>query len=739
MRPSYRVLALVLFAAACETPTRPGPATESPPGQRLPDLTRQNPDTALLQTRIVRLMADRTARGLPTPVLSLEFRSQQGSSLAEVRNKVYAPGEGYSYTAKTVVYYRGPADAGLERWPAMTVRPEQSQKLGITSAELQARYVARREAASPGFWQRHRLGYEPRTYTVVESQTLTYPRRLDVQPAGARVSEQFGLSALQSAQTNLLFGFSFFIPSIGDTWSFGFEDVETLDLSFSLDFGIGLRLPMLAELESPEPMDEGSTYSGTSSVTGQNWNGTQYSDVSLPAEDGHEAYFKLTATGCVGLSGVIDSGPHCETVGPSEFTDFVTPLGSGNAVALPQISYPVVDAGVAGVDLVITPSVGSDKLTADWSVGGEATGGGALTFSSSASPVTLADVRAIDGPGTAAYSLTNFQYYFNQFLIAPGVRLWVDVEIPVFPDWEESWSLNLGSFDLGDFIPGLELALPIHGSPYSGPSSLALSVPILNVAPTATMSLTGGQLVVINGIPTVMGTTGEDFTFTGTSHDPGRDDLTLSWDWGDGPPAPDVSTLYPLGAPMGPNDAQDVQTHAFSRSCMYEVKFRSVDDDAAFAEAGASILVTETGNPSRLEGYWQKQLGRTGGNLLDAEVVNCYLRIVDRVSRIFSEVRAAATMPEAFVVVNVSQNSGSELEQLDREILVVWLNFAAGAIGYDQLVDTDDDGIADTPFVQVMQTAETVRLDPTSTVTALRVQTERLHQISQQFTKSNLP
>ncbi|HYG57099.1 MAG TPA: hypothetical protein VD902_03425 [Symbiobacteriaceae bacterium] len=44
-----------------------------------------------------------------------------------------------------------------------------------------------------------------------------------------------------------------------------------------------------------------------------------------------------------------------------------------------------------------------------------------------------------------------------------------------------------------------------------------------------------------------------------------------------------------------------------------------------------------------------------------------------------------------------------------------WLNFANGAIGYDELMDTDGDGVADTPFYVAMAGAEAVRLDPLAT------------------------
>lgn len=41
-------------------------------------------------------------------------------------------------------------------------------------------------------------------------------------------------------------------------------------------------------------------------------------------------------------------------------------------------------------------------------------------------------------------------------------------------------------------------------------------------------------------------------------------------------------------------------------------------------------------------------------------------------------------------------------------------NFANGAVEYDELVDTDFDGVPDTPLLDVLCDAEAARLDPTT-------------------------
>jgi hypothetical protein len=712
------VAATACIAACTDNSRVTAPAPEPP----APPAVSQQAYPTPMQARIAQRLLAREARGELVPSVSFEFQSAQGSSLAEVESKRYGPGEGYAYTAKTVLHYGGPAQAGLQRWPALTLRDDQARTLGVAREKLPDLYRAKMEKAHPGFWNRHQFGTEPRTYTITESARVVYPAAPPLAPADA--------SATATTQDELVLGFSVPGPGIHESWSFGFEDVEEVVFSFDLDWGLGVRLPIAGQLDSPEPLAEGSTYSATSTVEGRNWSSTQYADAGLQAQSGDEVYVFFVAQACAQLSGVVDAGG-CAGPNFRRARDFTTPFGPGVTVPFPTVSVPIVDEGVAGIDFDVTPAVGSDKITAHWSVFGEAFGSGNVLYTDPTSAATLSPVTAVDGPGLASFSLGQFRYYFNQFTLSPAVRVWVDVEIPVLPDWEDSWSFGLGTYDLSDFIGSLDLSVGVHAG--SSPTGLTLDVPIVNVAPTADITLVGGQQMTINGIPTVVANVGDNFTFTGMSHDPGRDGLTLSWDWGDGPPTPDESALYPVPGPTGPNNATDVRTHAFGRACLYDVTLQSVDDDAAVGEDHASILITEQGRAARLDGYWQRQLGRTGTSVLDASVMDCYLAIVGRVSSIFSEVRDASTMAAAYDVVNVRQSGDDEVQKLDRDILVAWLNFASGAIGYSQMVDTDGDGVADTMFRGVMAMAEAARVNPLSTVQTLRAYSQLLHHISQQF------
>jgi hypothetical protein len=64
----------------------------------------------------------------------------------------------------------------------------------------------------------------------------------------------------------------------------------------------------------------------------------------------------------------------------------------------------------------------------------------------------------------------------------------------------------------------------------------------------------------------------------------------------------------------------------------------------------------------------------------------------------------------------------SKRDQLDRDLLTAWINFANGAVGWNEFVDTNRNGIPDTLFHVAMQTAEAVRLNPSATPSQIDAQ-----------------
>jgi hypothetical protein len=267
-----------------------------------------------------------------------------------------------------------------------------------------------------------------------------------------------------------------------------------------------------------------------------------------------------------------------------------------------------------------------------------------------------------------------------------------------------------------------------------GTGSGAAGLTVNNVAPSALIDETGA--VLINGVPTIITNAGSPVDFSATSADPGSDDLTLTWDWDDGPPAPDV-TVVSLHAPPNPDPdpspdgsprlVTDNQTHTFGEACFYDVTFTSGDDDGG---TGADdIAVVNVGNfpDTRSHGYFKNEIRKLRDHT--AAGVQCLLDITGFMSQVFHEVRDAST-PQAATAVFDKSGSSLATDIFDVQLLAAWMNFADGRVVLTDLVDTNFNGVPDTTFSNLMAEAEAVRLNPAATRAQILAQKARLESLN---------
>ena len=250
-----------------------------------------------------------------------------------------------------------------------------------------------------------------------------------------------------------------------------------------------------------------------------------------------------------------------------------------------------------------------------------------------------------------------------------------------------------------------------------------------NVPPTATINTSGAADV--NGTPTFIVHEGQPLAIAGRSVDPGSDDLTLGWNWGDG--TPPLSNLFLVNPPLPdpavspsvqPRDRTDPRTHVYAAACAYLIGFSSNDDDAGSAATSANVIIVGNGSTFGA-GVWRHQFRyyNTGNGQTDftAAKLTCYLEIARYMSLVFDEAVAMSNFVQAEDVLWTNQTSDMR-ELFDQQALAAWLSFADGAIEYSQLVDTNFDRVADTPFLTAMATAEAVRLNPASTPAQIEYQ-----------------
>jgi len=251
----------------------------------------------------------------------------------------------------------------------------------------------------------------------------------------------------------------------------------------------------------------------------------------------------------------------------------------------------------------------------------------------------------------------------------------------------------------------------------TGADSFELTV--VNVDPTADIDMSGATTVA--GGPTFLTTVGEMVDMSAQVMDPGSDDLFTTWDWADGSMDQAASLVDdpnhdPFPSPtVDPRDIVAAASHAWMSPCLYQVVLTADDDDAGQGMDTAMVVVTGDAKGPRGAGYWMVHY-RGQIDHIDAETLACYQDIVGHMSAVFDEVTdGTSVFAETTDVLWTNDSRGDMIQLMERTLMAAWLNFAHGAFAWDQMMDTDGDGEADTPFSEVMETAEAVRLDPEST------------------------
>lgn len=415
-------------------------------------------------------LGQRQAAGLSVPRVSTS--QQITGSVALTMGSSIRP---FTVVTTTVIHFSGPEEAGYETWPRWIV--DEGMAPGghgtVAVGDYTDRYRAAVAAAVPGYWDRVEFGHEPRVHTVTETIRFSAPDSFPQAATGHTSTTEDVLMGFTYTGLNLWYGIedSVCTDILGDTFCGNFK------AGFNLEWALGLRLPAEVSLSGPATVAAGDAYRPSAVLTPLDWEADDYAQAGVDEHDGNEYVLKfiffIGAEGTLTeeLTGAtIDLCPDCNfQVDIDNSYSFTTPLGPGQAFPLGSITQEIYalelqlpDPLVASLSfsLGITPQLGSSRISADWRVLNGGTGNGSVEFTSAGTPVELGYV-VVDAPGSSSavdVELSNFRYWFNQFLIEifaeisfslPGIE-WPPLDIPIT------------TFDLTPLTPDNLLYLGAH-------------------------------------------------------------------------------------------------------------------------------------------------------------------------------------------------------------------------------------------------------------------------------------
>lgn len=359
-----------------------------------------------------------------------------------------------------------------------------------------------------------------------------------------------------------------------------------------------------------------------------------------------------------------------------------------------------------------------------------------VTVDNVAPTVTIDPIPAIDEHGTTTISGVVSDPGWEDVLTASidfddgaGPQPLAGALESVRPDATFTFSVDKQYGDDGSF------EVEVVGFDDDTSSSSSATAVVANVDPTAAIDGSGKQ--TYDGVSAFVLEAGEDLTVPVDATDPGSDDLTATWDWGDGTTDSQTSLVNPPFADppkspsVQPRDVTLQATHAYADACLYDLGVEVVDDDGGSASDAAVVLVTGNAEMSRGSGWWLNQYRDKPPQQFTTAELECYLAIVNHFSLVFSEHKQAKTRSEGAEVLNSPAKAPDDVI-FDQHALAAWLNFANGSVKLDTMVDTDGDGITDTTFGDAMLTAEMVRIDATSTTEEIKAQKDVVERIGTQ-------
>jgi subtilisin family serine protease len=252
-----------------------------------------------------------------------------------------------------------------------------------------------------------------------------------------------------------------------------------------------------------------------------------------------------------------------------------------------------------------------------------------------------------------------------------------------------------------------------------------------NVAPTAALQTAAGT--TWNGAQ--LATAGAPTVLAVRVTDPGSDDISAAWSFGDGARALSRSLLHPPTAdpPASPSAEPRSLTpavgHTYAKACARTVSVRATDDDGGVSPSRSrSVVVLGTSTTRRASAWWSAEF-RGVTSTVSAADRSCLLSSARALSTVFAERRPLTTTADAVAVLRPPTPTTAR-SRLDAQLLAVWLDVATGAVHLGDQLDTDLSGTPDTTVGAFLASTEATRNASSTTSSALAPLTTVLARVS---------
>lgn len=407
----------------------------------------------------------------------------------------------------TTLDYASPSDAGLTKWPSFIIKKGPNlQGTGTIKEGNYTNYVIEKapQIFGPG---KAIFGHEARRTIIVETLQAHTSLQTTVTPFPKIAPHHSPLAK------NVLMGFS--IPPQNIDWTiaatsqsctyvvfFGNTCVTWYDFKagFQLAYGLGMRLPATVSITGPNSMVASTTSTLKTTLTPKNFNSADYQAVGVQSNElyngdefiANENVFLGITLSSFGqplinwaIASDIDLASDCGC------PNFITPFGkdtNGNQKVFPihpitldstqtNLKLNVYGADI-GFGIQLQPLLGSNKITATWTTGGNSVPhSGTVTYTDdpTTTPSTLAPTISVtSGHATtpATLSIDQFTYYFNQFQIAISANVQFGGIVSFVPatSYYPLYTLNLGN-------TGLKLGQ------HAGTAGITYNIPVIPACP----------------------------------------------------------------------------------------------------------------------------------------------------------------------------------------------------------------------------------------------------------------